>query len=82
MTNEAVESYGNIIGDFDQLCLEEILDSTEPFSDSEVKILTSVRNSFIALRRLSPQGLSDAQHEMCERLNSALDSLPQMDGEL
>jgi hypothetical protein len=82
MTNEAVESYGNIIGDFDQLCLEEILDSTEPFSDSEVKILTSVRNSFIALRRLSPQGLSDAQHEMCERLNAALDSLPQMDGEL
>lgn len=81
MTSEAVKGYGNIIGDFDQLCLEEILDSTEPFSDSEVKILTSVRNSFIALQRLSPQGLSDAQHEIRERLNAALDSLSQKDFE-
>jgi len=81
MTSEAVEGYGSIIGDFDQLNLEEILDSTEPFKDSEVKILTSVRNSFIALKRLSPQGLSAAQHEICERLNTALDSLPQMDEE-
>lgn len=81
MTSEAVEGYGNIINDFDELHLEEILDSSEPFKDSEIKILTSVRNSFIALQRLSPQGLSAAQHEIFERLNAALDSLPQKDDE-
>lgn len=76
MTSEAVEGYSSIINDFDQLLLEEILDSTEPCKDSEVKSLTSVRNSFIALQRLSPHGLSAAQHEICERLNVALDPLP------
>lgn len=79
MTSEAVEGYSSIINDFDQLRLEEILDRTEPFKGSEIKILTSVRNSFVALQRLSPRVLSGAQHEICERLNTALDSLPQKD---
>lgn len=77
MTSEAVAGYGSIIDDFDELHLEEILDSSEPLKDSGVKILTSVRSSFIALPRLSPQGLSAAQHEICERIHAALESLPQ-----
>jgi hypothetical protein len=80
MMSEAVKGYGSIVGDFDQLHLEEMLDSSEPFAESEVKILTSVRNAFAALQRLSPQGLTAAQHETCERLDAVLDSLPQKDG--
>jgi hypothetical protein len=72
MMSEAVKGYGCIVGDFDQLHLEEILDGPEPFADSELRILTSVRNAFTALQRLSPQGLSAAQHEICERLNAVL----------
>jgi hypothetical protein len=82
MMSEAIEGYGSIVGDFDRLRLEEILDSSEPFTDSEIKILTSVHHAFIALQRLSPEGLSATQHEICERLNAILDSLPKKDVEL
>ena len=73
MISEAVKGYRSIVDDFDQLNLEEILDSSEPFKDSEVKILTSVREALTALQRLSPQGLAEAQLAFCERLNEVLD---------
>jgi hypothetical protein len=74
MISEAVVGYSSIVNDFDQLRLEEILDCSEPFNDSEVRILTSVRKALTA-----PQGLSAAQHETCDRLSVVLDSLPQKD---
>ena len=70
MINEAAAGYGSIVGDFDQLRLEEILDRSEPFTDSEIRILTSVRNAFAGLQRLTPQGLSAAQHEIYDRLKA------------
>jgi len=76
MISEAIEGYSSVVDDFDQLLLEEILDSSEPFKDSEAKILIAVRNAFAGLQRLSPQGLSVAQREICKRLNAALVSLP------
>gem|GEM_PF-2588962 len=74
MINEAVESYRCIVSDFERLNLEEILGGSEPFKESEIKILTSVREALTALQRLSPLGLVEAQFAFGERLNAALDS--------
>ncbi len=76
MISEAIDGYSSVVDDFDQLRLEELLNSSEPFEDSEAKTLTAVRNAFAGLQRLSPQGLAAAPREICERLNAALDSLP------
>lgn len=76
MIGEAIEGYSSVVEDFDQLLLKDILDSSEPFKDTEVKIFTAVLNALVGLQRVLPQGLSAAQREICDRLDAALNSLP------
>ena len=76
MISEAIEGYSSVVEDFDQLLLKDILHSSEPFKDTEVKIFTAVLNALVGLQRVLPQGLSAAQREMCDRLDAALNSLP------
>jgi hypothetical protein len=72
MIVEAIDGYTSVVDDFDHLQLEEILDSSGPFNDSEAKILTAVHNAFAGLQRLSPHRISPAQRENFNRLNAAL----------
>ncbi len=72
MKSEAIENYHCIVADFGLLNLEEILDSPEPFIDSETKILTSMGEALTALQRLSPQEITETQLVLCERLNAVL----------
>jgi hypothetical protein len=72
MTGEAVEGYRCIVDDFDKLGLEELLNTSDPLEDSQITILTCVRQALSSLLRHSPQGLADAQLALRDRLNALL----------
>lgn len=70
MTTEAANGYRCIVSDFAALQLEELLDEDSPLEDA---ILTSLREALAGLQRLSPQGLTESQLALQEKVRATLE---------
>lgn len=73
MTAEAVESFLCIVGDFEAMQLQELLDPGEPLDGSQLTILTSLSEALAGLQRLSQDGLTEQQRALQERVGAALE---------
>lgn len=71
---DAAEGYRCIVGDFESLDLEVLLEPTEPLEGSGVTIVTCVRDALAGLERLAPQDLTEARVALRARVDAALDT--------
>lgn len=72
MTAEATTSYGCIVGDFEAMQLQELLDPGDPLDGSQLTILSSLSEALAGLQRLSEDGLTEHQRDRQERVSAAL----------
>jgi hypothetical protein len=70
---EAADGYRCIVGDFDALDLKELLDTADPLEGSQLTILDSLREALAGLQRLSPQGLTEGELALQQRVNAAFE---------
>jgi hypothetical protein len=70
MTEQAIGGYRCIVDDFRTLGMEDDLEGVEHLDDAQVTILTTVREALAALRRLSPTSLTDADLDLCDRVDA------------
>jgi hypothetical protein len=70
--SDAVQGYRCVVGDFDKLHLEELLDDSEPLEVSQKLILTSVSDALSGLQRIAPEGLTETELALQERVTAVL----------